>query len=215
MHRILKYGLLAIFLIISYTLSAQVDNVLWAGTQIRKKFDDKWSLQVQPIIRYNNNFGTYQNSSLDISLRRNLGNNLFVGVLSRSWAIPNGPYRQFLWLDFGHKFKIPELQLSVSNRVRYHLALDNSAGVQQDYIRYSLQLVPATSWKLKPTLAFEPWFILNDIDIYRTHRIEPGLRYQFNETFGLTTIWRREVDKNNDLTVERNLWVVAVVYNLK
>ncbi len=210
----MNYGLLVVFFITSFTLSAQVDNVLWAGTQIRKKFDDKWSLQLQPIVRYSDNFSTYQNASLDISLRRNLGNNLFAGVISRTWSMPNGPDRQFIWLDFGHGFKIPELQLSVSNRVRYHLALDNGI-VQQDYIRYSLLLVPTTSWKLKPTLAIEPWFILNDIDVYRTHRIEPGLRYQFNKTFGLTTIWRREVDKANDVTVERNLWVVAVVYNLK
>ncbi len=196
---------------------SQTDNVLWASVQLRKKFSPKWSLQVQPIVRYDENISSYQNSSLDISLRRNLGPNWHLQVLSRTWAIPNGNTRQFLWLDVAYKTKVPSLNISVINRLRYHQAFDTGPNIDQDYLRYIVQIVPTTSWKLKPTIAYERWFILNDVNVFRRFRIEPGLRYQFNDTYGLTGIWRRESDINDveDIIINRNLWVVALVYNFK
>ncbi len=208
----------SLVLILVSTISSygQSDNVLWASVQLRKKFSPDWSLQVQPIIRYDQDISSYQNASLDVSLRRNLGAGWHVQLLGRTWAMPNRSDRQFLWLDVGHSAVIPSLKLAINNRVRFHQAFDIGGFTDLDYIRYIIQLVPTNSWKLKPTLAFEPWFILNDVDIYRVARIEPGLRYKFNDTFGLTTIWRREIDTNSetDVKITRNLWVVALVYNL-
>ena len=194
----------------------QSDNILWASVQFRKKFSPDWSLQVQPIVRYDQDISSYQNASLDLSLRRNLGAGWHVQLLSRTWSMPDRADRQFLWLDVGYSATIPSLKLAVNNRVRFHQAFDIGGFTDLDYIRYIIQLVPTNSWKLKPTLAYEPWFILNDVDIFRVARIEPGLRYKFNDTFGLTTIWRREIDTNSDtdIRITRNLWVVALVYNL-
>lgn len=212
-------GLLCVlFLAILSTTNSfgQSDNILWASVQLRKKFSPKWSLQVQPIVRYDQDISSYQNASLDLSLRRNLGAGWHVQLLSRTWAVPDRSDRQFLWLDVGHSATIPSLKLAINNRVRFHQAFDIGGFTDLDYIRYIIQLVPTNSWKLKPTLAYEPWFILNDVDIFRVARIEPGLRYKFNDTFGLTTIWRREIDTNSDtdIKITRNLWVVALVYNL-
>ena len=207
--------LMLVFIIISSgSLLGQSDNVLWASVQLRKKFSPQWSLQVQPIIRYDNDISTYQNVSLDLSLRRNLGKHWHVQVLSRRWAMPNRDDRLFFWLDVGHRTTIPSLNLGVSNRVRLHQAFDIGPFTDLDYVRYMIQFVPTNNWKLKPTLAFEKWIILNDVTTYRLGRIEPGLRYQFNDTFGLTTIWRREIDTNSEQNITRNLWVVALVYNL-
>lgn len=192
----------------------QSDNVLWASVQLRKKFNPQWSLQVQPIIRYDNDISSYQNSSIDFSLRRNLGSHWHVQVLTRTWAMPDREDRQFFWFDVGHRTTIPSLKLGVSNRVRFHQAFDIGPFTDLDYVRYLIQLVPTNDWKLKPTLGYERWFKLNDVTTYRLSRIEPGLRYQFNDTFGLTTVWRREIDTNSEQKITRNLWVVALVYNL-
>ena len=192
----------------------QSDNILWSSVQFRKKFNPQWSLQLQPIVRFDEDISSYQNASLDISVKRNLGAGWHVQALSRTWSMPNRSDRQFLWFDVGHNTTIPSLKIAVTNRLRYHHAFDIGDFVDLDYFRYILQFVPTNTWKLKPTFAYERWIILNDVLIHRTARIETGLRYKFNDTFGLNAMWRREIDTDSENNITRNLWVVAFIYNM-
>ncbi len=190
------------------------DNILWAGTQIRSTIGDKWSWQVQPIFRYNNNLGDYQNASIDYSIRRKLSDRWHVQLLGRTWFMPDRRDRQFIWTDIAYKLPIPSLSLSMTNRLRYHLALDIDGNFDADFVRHIIQFVPTTSWKLKPTFGFETWYQFNGENGIRRIRIEPGLRYEINKQFGITTLWRRQNDINKDNERRDNLWVLALVVKL-
>ena len=190
------------------------DHILWAGTQIRSTIGDKWSWQVQPIFRYNNNLADYQNSSLDYSIRRKLNNRWHIQLLGRTWFMPDRRDRQFIWTDIAYNLPIPSLSISMTNRMRYHLALDIDGNFDADFMRHMIQLVPSTKWKLKPTFGFETWYQFNGEDGIRRLRFEPGLRYTINKQFGITTMWRRQNDINKESQRRDNLWVAALVVKL-
>lgn len=210
-----KLYLLVALVVCSTNAFGQVDNILWASTQIRKQISEDYSFQFQPIIRYNNDFGSYQNYSLDFSLRRKLDNVWHVQFLSRTWIVPDRSDRQFVWFDIGHKSLLPKLSLSMVNRLRYHHAFTIAETQDPDYFRYLLQFVPTTSWKLKPTFGLEYWWHLSDEPGVIRGRVEPGLRYQFSERYGINFIWRIQYVSADEIKGRQNLWVVALVHHLK
>jgi len=187
------------------------DHILWAGAQIRKQIDPNWGFQLQPIIRYNNDISDYQNTSIDYSLRRKLNNHWHVQVLGRTWFMPDRADRQFLWIDIGRGDKIFNSKINLTNRIRWHNAFDIGGFTDPDFIRYMIQFVPNTNWKVKPRFGFEPWLQLNGFNSIRRLRFEPGLMFQFSPKIGLTTIWRRQNDINREMNRYDNLWVVALV----
>lgn len=204
--------------LISVSLSGQQedisDNILWSGMQLRKAWGDGWSGQLQPIFRFNQDIGAYANSSIDYSIRRNMGKDWYVQLIGRTWFMPNRGDRQFIWTDIGKSFKIPALSLSVSNRLRWHLALDINDNFDADFLRLLVQLVPTTSWKLKPTFAVETWYQFNAANTITRLRINPGLRYRFNDEISLsTTLW---IQNDINIANERRdkLWVAILTYNL-
>lgn len=128
--------------------------------------------------------------------------------------MPDRSDRQFLWFEIGHSTKISTLGLSLSNRVRWHLALDVNDVFDADFLRYKIQFVPINSWKVKPTFAFEPWLQFNGFNSIRRLRIEPGLRFTFSDTLSLTTTLWRQLDINREIHRSDNLWVTALVIKL-
>lgn len=201
----------------SFLGSAQVvdiDNVLWGATQIRKQISDDWSFQFQPIIRYNNDISSYQNFSLDFSVRRKISDHWFGQVVSRTWLVPDVRDRQFLWIDIGTSAKLPALKLSMTNRLRWHHAFDFNDRKDPNYLRYLVQVLPITDWKLKPSFAMEYWLQLGDLTQTIQGRIIPGLRYSFNNKLGITLNWMIQYVDLDGLSTRQNLWNPAIVYKI-
>jgi len=212
----LRLSILLVFLLgFSSPCVSQTDNVLWSSIQLKKKLDAKWSLQIEPIIRFDQDFGGYQNSSLDISLRRRLNAAWHVQLLTRTWFVPGGPDREFIWLDIAHKMELSSLPIVISNRARYHGALNLGERLDIDFFRYLIGIAPSTDWKVKPTFAFEHWFKLEDAVQGIRNRWIPGLRYQISKTIGLTAAVRIQgVTSGEGVNGTVNLWVAALSYNL-
>ncbi len=202
---------LGILLLVAGDVSAQPqnDNVLWSALRFRNQLNSKWSIQVQPFFRFNQDLGAYQNSSIDLSVRRNLGPHWYVQFLSRSWFIPDGIRdQQFLWLDIGMRSKLPNLGLNMNNSLRWHNALIDETLLARDFIRYKLAFSPDNDWKFKPTFAIEPWFQLNGVNDFERYRIEPGFVYSFTAQMSFVFIWRRQ---NHILPkFQQNFWVAVM-----
>lgn len=197
------------------SLSGQEDNILWAQIQLRKQIDENWSVQAQPIFRLNDDLGSYQNSSIDYSVRRKIGKGFYLNVTGRTWFIPSGGGdRQFLWIDVGHTEALESLKINMTNRIRFHHAFDIKGRPDADFIRYMFQLVPMGNAKFKPTIGIEPWFRRDGINKIGRWRFEPGFRYAISPSTGLTVVWRRQEEVLEGMDFGDNLWVVALVHKL-
>lgn len=116
------------------------DNVMWSGLRLRKQVKPNLSLQIQPFFRFNDDFGSYQNSSIDISLRHSFNKTWYAQVLSRTWFLPDGfKDQQFLWIDVGFKTPLPGLSLMMTNNTRLHYSLINDTQLTRDFIRSTLR----------------------------------------------------------------------------
>ena len=185
------------------------DNVLWSGFRFRTQLSSDYSLQIQPFFRFNEDFGGYQNTSIDISLRRNLGSHWYVQILSRTWFIPDDiRNQQFVWMDIGLRTKFENLGLNMNNSLRWHNALIDGTVLNRDFIRYKLAFTPDNDWKFKPTFAVEPWFQLNGVNDFERYRIEPGFVYSFTSDLSFVFVWRRQ---NHILPkFQQNFWLVLM-----
>ena len=214
--RIVKILLIAVSSIYVSDIAAQnTEDILWASFQLNKNLDAKTSFHFKPILRQNQDFSNYANSSVDLFLKRKLGKGWSAQFLTRIWFMPNRSDRLFLWGDISYKTAINSLQLDVNQRLRYHQAVD-IAGIQDlDFFRYIIQLSPKKKWKVLPSIAYERWFILNDVEGYRLSRLQPSLKITIDDRTSLTGSLWRELDRRPDAsTFYKNLWVVNLSYNL-
>jgi len=191
------------------------EDILWSSLAFSKKFSDKWSAQVKPTVRHNNEISNYQNASVDLSVKRGIGKGWAVQFLTRVWFIPDGNDRLFLWTDLSYKTSIPSVSLSINQRLRYHLAVDTGPNTDLDYFRYIVDLAPATSWKLKPTLSYEQWFILNDVERFRLSRLQLGFLYSISDRISFKgQLWRQLERQVDSSTFFQNLWQATLNYRL-
>ncbi len=191
------------------------EDILWSSLAFSKKFSDKWSAQAKPTIRYNNEIRDYQNTSIDLSVKNSFAKGWGLQFLTRIWAIPNGNDRVFLWWDLSYKTTIPSLPISVNQRLRYHLAIDTGPNEDLDYFRFIVDLAPTTSWRLKPTISYEQWFILNDVERFRLSRLQPGFVYAVTDKISFKgQLWRQLERQVDGSTFFQNLWQATLGFTL-
>ena len=208
---LMRIGYLLLLLMLSpLGLQAQDDNVLWAGVAFTSQLDDKATIQFKPFYRAQSDFSEYQNSSLDLSVRRQFGKGWYGQVLGRTWFIPDRKIQQFLWLDIGHKKDFGAI--TMTNYLRLHYAMLNNTALAGDFLRYKVSFAPRVKGPIKPSFAFEPWWQLNGVHRFERYRIEPGLKFIINPNMNIGVVWMRQ---NHIIPkFQQNLWVVLTSFKL-
>jgi len=211
MKNIYSLSLLALFSIAS--INAQTDdNILWSKFGISKSLNDKTSLSFAPIIRHNNDISKYQNISFDYAITHKFAKNWSAKLTGRTWFLPNGRERQFIWPQISYSKKLNAVKLS--SYLRYHLALDIKNVIDPDFLRWDVGIAFLNLGKFEPYLAVEPWLRLNNFNQIQRVRLKPGLKYTISSKLNTSlTLWREE---NNNLAQgnDFNIWVLALNYKL-
>jgi len=188
------------------------DNIAWLNSVLKVPLSEKSTFSIKPIFRYNDDFSTYQNSSLDYNINRKLTKGFSLTLHGRTWFIPQGErIRQFIWTDLNHSFK--KNKWSLLNKVRHHWALDVNDRADSDFIRYLIKYSYALSSNLKLGLGAEPWLRLNDFNQLQRARYHAGLSYKINSSLSVALNYFRE-ENWNGLAGDRdfNVLLPGLVY---
>ncbi len=206
--------LLSLFLFFSTSTKAQTnDNIIWASMKLQGNLDSKTSFAIAPIFRLNDDISDYQNMSIDISLKRKLGKRWAIQLLERTWFIPNGTNRQFLWLDVMYGQKLGNIHLS--SGLRYHYALDIKESVDADFIRWKTIFSLLNLGKIKPFFGIEPWFRTDGkIGDFRNIRYILGFNYKLGKQLGLGLKYWRQETMNIEPSGNFNIYLVNLSYVL-
>jgi len=188
------------------------DNISWSSISISKRFDQKNTLSITPTIRHNNNFQSYQNSSVDVHYAHTIDNNWGFGLITRTWFIPDGGNRQFVWFDFRYRNKVNFLK--IFSGIRYHLALDINENDDPDFIRWKTKITFPTFGVFTPSIAIEPWLRLNGFEQYQRIRYEPRIDVQLQKKTKFSFTYRREETKNISPSRNFNMFVLTLGYSL-
>ena len=187
--------------------------MLWGGVQIRKQLDPKWSMQLTPILRMNNDLRSYQNHSWDVSLRYRLSPRWHIQGVSRTWIVPDVGLRQFWWLDIGHQVSLPQLVLT--QRVRYHHAMDLRGQNDLDYVRLLVGMAPRWKSRWTPTIGYEYWHNVTGARPSINYLILPGMRYRLSPEVSVSATYRLQAMTSAvDVDFIDHLWLVFLVYQI-
>lgn len=208
----LQFTLIFLFITIALNISAQADNQTWSSIRLRSNLNEKTQLDVRPIVRHFKDLTTYQNSSIDISVKRKFSKGWYGMFLARTFFIPQSSDVQFLWGDIGYVFK--NSKIAFTNRVRLHWALDLNDKEQGDFIRYQTALTPNVAWKAKPFFIIEPWFQLNGLNKVTRMRYEAGLNFPLPNQYNFTFMYRRQDSANTDPANSQNMFVMTITCTL-
>ncbi len=179
-----------IFFFSSLNLQAQDDYVAWSSIQIQTQLGDKTQLNFKPIIRHNNDLSRYQNFSVDLAIKQSLGKGWSAMGLTRSWFLPGGAYRHFLWADLAYTYR--NKSVAFSNRLRYHWALEINDNTDPDYVRWSSRITFRSEKKLKFYFQIEPWYRTEGFNQFQRIRYEPGFNLSINKRLHLDFNYRIE-----------------------
>jgi len=188
------------------------DNVAWLSVSANTQIQEGLTFALTPILRLNEDFSEYQNFSIDYAFTKKLKSNWKFTVLGRTWFLPDGTNRQFLWPALSFSQKVGDF--AWSHRVRWHLAFDIDDRFDPDFIRY-FQTWKYTGWgNFQPFVGLELWWGLNgDLQIERLRYI-PGASYKINNFITLSAaLWRQE-SLNLLPEMDVNLWRVNLVFKL-
>ena len=213
--RMNKYVLcfLGLFLWVLPNVKAQKDdNIAWLSMSSTTKIQKDLSFTLTPIIRLNEDFESYQNFSLDYAFKRKINTNWSAVLFGRTWFLPDGTNRQFLWVDATYSQKLKDI--SWSHRVRFHQAFDINEVTDPDYIRY-FQQIKYTGWgKFQPVIGLELWYGLNGISQFERLRYTPGFAYKFNDAMTLSAVLWRQETINLDNPIQSNIYRINLAFNL-
>lgn len=198
----------------SIMLQAQTDdNIAWLNSSIKIPLSEKSSFSFKPIFRYEDDFSSFQNSSIDYSLSRKLTKGFSISLIGRTWFLPppGERIRQFIWTDINHNYK--RGNGSLLNKVRWHNALDVNDIADADFIRYLIKYSYAIAPKVKINIGAEPWLRLNDINQLQRARYHGGISYALSSNLSLGLNYWRE-DNWNGLAGDRNfnVFLPGLVY---
>jgi len=213
-HYLLPIFLLQFLLFPFTSIKAQTnDNIVWASMKLHTNLGDKTSLAIAPILRLNDDISDYQNMSIDISLKRKLGKRWAVQLTERTWFIPNGTNRQFLWVDLIYGQKFGNLQFSSS--LRYHYAFDIKESVDGDFFRWKTIFSLLNLGKIKPFVGVEPWFQTNKIGDFRNMRYIVGFNYKLDKQLGLGLKYWRQETMNIEPSRNFNIYLATLSYLIR
>ena len=198
-----------------HCLQAQLgDNILWTGFNMQHKVDDKWNLELQPILRLNEDFGGYLNTSIDYAVHYSFTPNWKIRLLGRTWSVPDRTDRQMIWLDLTHASRFSKLPLQWTNRMRMHLALNLGGLLDRDFIRYRSQF-QITQWKaIRPVFGTELWFQTEAQQALTRYRIELGCILPMGNGRSFLLLWHRENNVNIAQPFGDNLWWVIYRFSI-
>ncbi|MFK7906930.1 MAG: DUF2490 domain-containing protein [Chitinophagales bacterium] len=211
LRSLLLISLLPLFLFSLTSIEAQTsDNIMWTSMKLQKNIDDRTSFAIAPILRLNDDVSAYQNMSIDISLKRKFGKYWAVQLAERTWFIPNGTNRQFIWLDLIYGRKIGNLHLSSS--LRYHYAFDIKERVDEDFVRWKTTFSLLNLGKIKPFVGFEPWFRTNKVGDFRRVRYIVGFNYKLSKQLALNLKYWRQETWNVEPSNNFNIYLATLSY---
>lgn len=214
---LIRYFVFIVVFICCYTLSAQdrADNTSWTSISFSHAIDDNWTAVLKPIHRSFEDLGTYQNSSLDYIIRRKWNGNYASQILGRTWFIPNGTNRQFIFIDFLQSLSVGDAPLKWKNRYRLHIAFDIEERIDADFFRFDSQLTLSKPWKVIPFISAEPFFRLDgdNKEIQRIRYIVGG-KWKINDGLSLSGQYWRESYYNNNTNPDINIWVLNLGFKL-
>ncbi len=185
------------------------DHTTWTSFSISKKLDKGFTFVFKPIFRHNVSTSSYLNYSPDYMLKYKLNNAWSFQVLGRSWIIPEGPDRQFLWFDAKHSKKLGDFNLT--NTFRVHGAIDRFIE-DPDFLRWH----PYVKWtkfkKIQPLVGLQFFYQLNGLNELERIRYALGFHAPIYDRHTLQFQYWDEVFYNRDQIERVNVWVVNLSY---
>ncbi len=182
---------LLLFAIVLSSLSmdslAQNDGVWWSSWRYRVPLEDGMSFDVRPIIRFNDNYSRYANSSVDIVLRKKFSPHWTGAIVIRPWWLRGGRNRFFIWPTINYTHQLGKLKFS--SRLFYHHAINLDGFDDADFIRIKPQLSTPVSDKLTAFIEAEPFFLLNKFNQVTRIRYQVGGTYKFTSDLSLKLIY--------------------------
>lgn len=199
------------FLLSSSNSYSQVkDNILWQAFGVKKKWNDKWSTTVKPIVRLNKDLSNYQNSSIDFFVDYKASENWTLRLFNRTWFMPEAPDRQFIWFEVFRNDKFGKFKLQ--NRVKYHWGLDVNDYLEADFMRWRPLLTYLAKGKVKPFVAIEGFYRFDGFNRLFRMRYEAGLNWRIHPNFSYALMYRRQNSVKLEPTNHQNHFVSSFMY---
>ncbi|NNF35785.1 MAG: DUF2490 domain-containing protein [Saprospiraceae bacterium] len=187
------------------------DNINWSSIKVITPIDEEISFSITPIIRFNNDLSSYQNTSIDLAIKKNISEKWHMQLLSRTWFIPDEAGRQFIWFDVGYNF--PLRNFKIASHTRLHLALDINDRNDPDYLRWKTTFSLPSVGRVVPFVAIEPWLRINDDLQLQRMRYEPGCHLSLKQDIKLSLTYRREDSVNLIPTKRFNMYLITLTFN--
>lgn len=201
-----------VLLLISSLLMGQepsFDLGSWTSARLIYKAGDKITLKARPIVRHNQDLSNYDNTSIDLSVSYKIDKNWSVQLLDRHWFIPDGPDRQFYFIDVNHKANLSE-KFTLSNTLRYHLAV-NWNRLDPNFIRYQPILSYKPGGKFIPFVGYTAFYRIEDFQGFVGARLKAGCKYAASSKIGLQLTYWNQDEYNKEFPINK---AHVILFNL-
>lgn len=209
--RVKNLFLFFFILLVSINVSYAQDYITWTGLQFKKPFKKDYTFFIKPIVRHNLSEPIYLDHSPDYGFTYKVDKNWSTMILGRTWFIPNGPNRQFIFIDIKHAFQ--RSKIGVSNVLRIHHAFDIERE-DLDFLRWQPTVSYAMTKKFKPLVGLQVFYRLYGLTEVHLIRYVAGFSSSINKKMGLNFQFWRQQGYNGNANNLTNILVTTLSYKL-
>ena len=193
-------------------LSAQVNDAgLWAGINLEKKIDKKFSVHLSEELRFYENItelgSFFTEASLEYRLNKTFGFSAGYRFINKRREDNSYSKRHRFLLNATAKRKFNQLNVGVRLRYQSQYAdyySDAEGQVPSNYFRTKLAFKYDLNKKYTPFISGEAFIHTNRADgmLMDNYRIEGGIDYEFSKvsSIQLSYIFNKEIQVNDPLT---------------
>lgn len=168
--------------------TAQSEVSTWSSIKLSGKIGSKTTYGLRPIVRHKNSYSDYSNTSMDLSIKRKLGNGFSFFFLERYSWLKDGVNRNLMLMDIRHSLYLFK-GVKLSNTIRWHLAHDVEIE-DPNFLCYLGTIKFFSENKISSFIGIQYFYRLDGVNEISRTRYRMGINYKLNSKWKINVqLW--------------------------
>jgi hypothetical protein len=206
----------------SIAVGQTTDTQLWTGPVLKYNINNKFRLDFEQQLRFNENISNYDFTFSELAFRYKVFKYLNLKALYRYSFIPAGESvtangendASRVSIDASTGTEIFKTGINVGYRLMYQDSWDNTTMIGKHYVRTRFDISYNLCKLVDPYADWESYFRFDGKNQWRQHRYTFGLNWRVTKKIDIDSYFRYQKEINVNHPEMLYIWGLALVYSI-
>ena len=192
-----------------------IDTELWAGATFELQLNNKFRIEIEQQVRFNDTLSSFKNTFTEPGLRYKLNKHIAFKVKYRYIVRSNDDNRSRISFSGYYGWSKKKFPLSFQYRLKFQDTKEQNTGKKFTFLRNKFTIQYNLSKKADPFLAYEHFYKFNKKNEPRAWRFTAGFDWKLIKSLELSTFYRYEEEMNVKKPEAQHIIGIMFTYETK